>query len=179
MKKSKIRFLVPLILTVIPAIALAVFLFSEVFLSNEEVSTVEKIMIVLMCVLSFLSLVSLIFIQKYNIDYMRAYVRTFITDILLLLSIIPIAWIWLMGVDSFDRRPEDSFPMVAITYMIFCISVIVNRVRLTLREQSKSQTDKPKLLHILTITFINPLLPFLPFLMEIAYLIVTFDGLNL
>lgn len=179
MKKSKIRFLVPLILTVIPAIALAVFLFSEVFLSNEEVSTVEKIMIVLMCVLSFLSLVSLIFIQKYNIDYMRAYVRTFITDILLLLSIIPIAWIWLTSVDSFDRRPEDSFPMVAITYMIFCISVIVNRVRLTLREQSKSQTDKPKLSHILTITFINPLLPFLPFVMEIAYSIITFDGLNL
>lgn len=179
MKITEKRNIIIPIITLIPALAFAVY--SSIFVISEyENFDIDFFVFVFETDFFVLAnFVSIILIRKHNIDYVKTYVRTILTDLLLLLSIIPIAWIWLTSVDSFDRRPEDSFPMVAITYMIFCISVIVNRVRLTLIEQSKSQTDKPKLLHILTITFINPLLPFLPFLMEIAYSIITFDGLNL
>lgn len=178
MKITEKRNIIILIITLIPALAFAIY--SSIFVISEyENFDIDFFVFVFETDFFVLAnFVSIILIRKHNIDYVKTYVRTILTDLLLLFIIIPIVWIWIAGVEL-EIWSKEIIIAVIIIYPIACVLATANKVRRTLKELAEPETGKPKLLHTLAITFINPLLPFLPFLMEIAYLIVTFDGLGL
>ena len=164
MKKSKIRFLVPLIVTVIPSISLSIYLFLFAFAGRDDKSIEYKITFFATAFLSIAILISLILIWKFDVNFFRTFIRTIPTGVLLLVGgVILGAWF------------IEVIIVFAIIYPIFCILIIANRVRLTLKKQNKSQVDKPKLSHILAITIINPLLTLLPLLMLVLYEFTGFD----
>ena len=162
MKKSKIRFLVPLIVTVIPSISLSIYLFLFAFAGRDDKSIEYKITFFATAFLSLFSIVSLILIWKSNVNFKKTYLRTILTAVLILICGV-ILGAWLI----------EILTAFAIIYLICSVFIIANRVRLTLKEEN--ETNNPKLSHILTITFINPLLPVLPTIMTFAYKIAHFS----
>ena len=175
MKKLNKQCIIPLIVTVIPAIALAIYLSPIMFDKKEQPPIAGVVLFLGTAVLAIISLFSLIFINKHNIDYAKAYIRTLLTDLIILLGIIPLTIIML-----YTQNKDVSAVMVFI-YPIVSTFMIVNRVRLTLKEQNKNQIDKPEIARILAITFINPLLPFMPLLMAIPWILlhISIDGLGI
>ena len=156
MKKSKSHIVIPLVFTVIPAVALSVLYVSR--LTNEPYNYMISYPAMF---IALASIISLIIILRYDIDYVKTYKRTLLTDIMLFLGVIPLTVIMLI------IQNENVSSIMVFSYPIICIFVIANKVRLILKEDN--ETNKPKLLHILTITFINPLLPLLSLPLGIAY----------
>ena len=164
MKILKKELLTPLVFTVIPANVLGVLYVSE--LSEEPYNYMVSYPTMLF---GLISLVSLLLIGIFKIKFKEAYKRMFITSLLLFVGVIAS----ILPMVLFSEKKVSLFLVIA--YPIVSTLIIINKVRLILKKLSESQTDKHKLSHILLIAFINPLLPFLPFLMTTVYEIVYFS----
>ncbi len=153
MKEHKIELILPLIFTVIPSnIWGAISLFEFTSAPYNYIIAYPTMFFALA------SLISLILIWKFDVNFFRPFIRTIPTGALLLIGGV-IFGAWLI----------EIITVFAIIYPICCTLIIANRVRLTLEKQNESQVVKAKLSHILAITFINPLLTLLPLLMLVLH----------
>lgn len=153
MKEHKIELILPLIFTVIPSnIWGAISLFEFTSAPYNYIIAYPTMFFALA------SLISLILIWKFDVNFLRTFIRTILTGVILL-----------PGAVIIGARLHEVITVFAIIYPICCTLIIANRVRLTLKKQNESQVVKSKLSHILAITFINPLLSLVPYLMALGY----------
>ena len=164
MKKTEKPFRIPLIFIIIPAIIFLIFLSIFLFSEIKENPAAEVVWFFATAFLSLFSIVSLILIFKLHIKFFRPFVRTLLTDVLLLIGGV-IFGLWF----------EKIIMVFIVIYPIVCILMIANRVKLTLDKHRTSYADYPELSHIILITLINPLLPLLPTLMAFAYALAHFE----
>ena len=173
MKKSKIRFLIPLSFMVIFLIVFLIDLFPIELSENDQRSFLEMMCLWETVFFILSNIISVVLIRIFHIQCKNVYKKTLITGVLLLLGVMAMATV----MSIFGRGLVSV--SVAVVYPIICVFVIAKKVYLTFEEHGKSDIDNPKLSHILAITFINPLLPFLPFLMLFFYAIATMKGLGI
>lgn len=170
MKKSKSHIALPLFLTVIPA-----NIWGVISIFECDSAPYNYIISYPTIFLALASLISLILIHVFNIEYVKIYKDAILTGIRLLLGVVPIAMIMILV------QNEDIALVTLICYPILGALIIANKVRLTLKKHGESSSDKPRLAHVLAITFINPLLPFLPLPMGLTYgiLLISIHGLGI
>lgn len=165
MKKYKQEILVMSVFMAIPVLVLMISLFKET--DCESFVGLLWIWQTLFHILS--SIVSLVLIRAFHIQIKNVYKKTLKTIEDILLDIVPTIVI------MFLIRKEFVSAAIAIIFPIFSAFLIAKKVRLILKEHGGTEIEMPKLSHILAITFINPLLPFLPTLMAFAYALAHFE----
>ncbi len=114
------------------------------------------------------NLVSLIHIKMHNIDYVKTYIWGLIIDIPLVCGAVIAFYVML------EIRDHYVSSIMGILYPVVCTILTAITVCASLKKQKESQVDNPKLSHVLALTYINPLLLLLPFLMAIAIVIAHF-----
>lgn len=163
--KSKKYFIIPLILTVIPSLICLAFLMLFVISERKECPTEIIICFVYICFLSPASLISLIILVKCDIDYYRIYLKTLLSNVVLILCI---------SLTSLTIFILD-LQMVAIIYII-----ILPAISFTLIIKNiLSFFEKKNIRQAFLIAFVNPLPYFLSIMIPIAYEFINFNGFKL
>ena len=168
MKKTIKKLLLPLFLVLM--VVAMISLYS--YLSNLNVPERKKF-VMSICffetaffIISFL--LSIILILKFHIKIKYVLKRTMIMGVFSVLGVIPIIWF---------MSNEVIGGILAIIYPII-VTIIIAKVVIFILE---GEAEDVRLSHIFAITFLNPFLSLLPYLMIIGYglLLISIHGLGI
>lgn len=150
MKKHKTELIIPLLFTVIPSIALSIYLFSYTYLGGEKGSIEEQISVVITALLSVASVVSCIVAYKTRISIIKSYLTSL--GISLLLVGILIAYLLELN-------------RIILSAVVFHLIIIISIVAVIPFVQYKEN----RIRNTIIILLLNPVLSFLPTLVLFLY----------
>lgn len=168
MEIPKPKILSTFLLSSLPAVVLAGSIAHYAITEGETQG--QPICGVISIVFCFVSILSLLLIRHFRVDYQAALSNS-IGTFLKLILLIPV-----FGFISFciENKTGTVFLLVSFLYIVFSVFMIVRRAKLTLdieltekgvEDNSAQKTCCSKPVQVILITLINPIIPFLPIIM--------------